>query len=345
MADTSLYNAQILRQGVFCVKNPLLRPSLFIKKYLHTLPFNLKGAQILLTIHFYNYVLKGYAMAFKGPLFALSVSLFSGITHADVVQVYYNDFSDTSNIQLNGFAADHSPNSDGELRLTGGDLQEAGSAFFLSPFTLPDDASFSSFFSFSIDATPGGKDSDGLGGDGLVFTLQTVSNTAGTQGGGLGYMGLDNSIGIEFDTWGNDVFNDVSDNHAGINVNGSVVSVESIDEPTRFNDGDSWYAWVDYDGSTDTLEVRYSLYPSRPSEYSLSYNVDLVDIFNASPVYVGFTASSGGAAQIHNIEQFAFENEYKILVEQGNVADVSGRGGVCALVIGALMFFRRRLKA
>ena len=57
--------------------------------------------------------------------------------------------------------------------------------FFLSPFTLPDDASFSSFFSFSIDATPGGKDSDGLGGDGLVFTLQTVSNTAGTQGGGL----------------------------------------------------------------------------------------------------------------------------------------------------------------
>lgn len=284
-------------------------------------------------------------MTFKGPLLALSVSLFSGIAHAEVVQVYYNDFSDTSNIQLNGFAAAHSPNADGELRLTGGDLQEAGSAFFLSPFTLPEDASFSSFFSFNIDATPGGKDSDGLGGDGLVFTLQTVSNTAGTQGGGLGYMGLVNSIGVEFDTWGNGIFDDISDNHAGINVNGSVISVESIDEPTRFNDGDSWYVWVDYDGSTDELEVRYSLYPTRPTGYSLSYNIDLVDIFNSNPVYVGFTASSGGAAQIQNIEQFAFENEYKILVEQGNVADVPGYGGACAIVLGALMGFRRRAQA
>lgn len=261
---------------------------------------------------------------------------------ADIVQVYYNDFSDTSNIQLNGSAGENTPNSDNELRLTSGELQDAGSAFFLSPFTLPGDASFSSFFSFNIDAYPGGSDSDGLGGDGLVFTLQTVSNTAGTEGGGLGYMGLDNSVGIEFDTWGNDVFGDISDNHAGINLNGDVVSVTQVDEPTRFNDGDSWYTWVDYDGSTDNLEVRFSLYPDRPSAVSMSYNIDLVSIFDSNPVYVGFTASSGGAAQVHNIEQFAFENEYKTLVEKGIVADVPITGSVASLVLAGMVIMRKK---
>jgi hypothetical protein len=274
---------------------------------------------------------------------------FANIANAEMVQVYYSDFSDTSNLQLNGDAAVHTPNSEDMLTLTGSNYNEAGSAFSLNAFTLPDDAAFSAFFSFNMVSTPGlgGDQNGGYGGDGLTFTLQTVSNTAGSQGGGLGYAGLENSIAIEFDTWQNDNFGDISTNHVGVNVNGDVQSVVAVDELTRFNDGDSWYVWVDYDGYEDTLSVRYSLLPSRPEDASISYNVDLVNILGSSDVYVGFTASTGGAFQSQSIEQFAFENQFVTLVEEGSIADLNAtNGGMGVLLASGLCLFglRKRKK-
>jgi hypothetical protein len=288
---------------------------------------------------------------FKKSIIAAALLVSCG-AQADMVKVYYNDFSDTSELQLNGEASVNTPNAANELSLTSGGLNEAGSAFSLTSFTLPDDASFSAFFSFNmvtedgVGAIGNEVNTDGYGGDGLTFTLQTVSNTAGSQGGGLGYNGLDSSVGIEFDTWNNENFSDISDNHAGINLDGSMESLVSVNEDINFNNGDSWYVWVDYDGYDDLLSVRYSLYPSRPEFSSLSYTVDLVEIFNSNDVYVGFTGSSGGAAQTHNIEQFAFENQYVTLVEQGSVADVNANGGFGALLGAGLITLglRRRKK-
>lgn len=270
-------------------------------------------------------------------LLAGAVLIMASSAKADIVKVYYSDFSDTSNIQLNGDAAVYTPNSESELRLTGGNISESGSAFLLDPISLSNDASFSAFFSFNIHASQPGADADGFGADGFTFTLQTVSNTSGTGGGGLGYSGIGSSMAVEFDTWLNPAADDISGNHVGINLNGSVNSLASTNEVNRFNDGDSWYAWIDYNGSSDDLNVRYSLYPTRPDNASLTYTVDLAGVFNSQPVYVGFTGSSGsGASQSHNIEQFAFENEYKTLVEQGSVSDVPVTGGTLSLLLSCL---------
>lgn len=39
----------------------------------------------------------------------------------------------------------------------------------------------------------------GCGADGLVFVVQTNSNKVG-GGGGIGYQGIPNSVGVELDT-------------------------------------------------------------------------------------------------------------------------------------------------
>ena len=36
-----------------------------------------------------------------------------------------------------------------------------------------------------------------------MFVLQTVSSNVGGVGGGMGYVGIPNSVGIEFDNWNN----------------------------------------------------------------------------------------------------------------------------------------------
>jgi hypothetical protein len=64
-------------------------------------------------------------------------------------------------------------------------------------------ASFSTAFSFIMDAKCSNfVDIDGAGGDGIVFVINTLSSTFASAGG-LAYLGLDRSIGIEYDTWYN----------------------------------------------------------------------------------------------------------------------------------------------
>ncbi|MDZ4754283.1 MAG: L-type lectin-domain containing protein [Phycisphaerae bacterium] len=60
------------------------------------------------------------------------------------------------------------------------------------------------------------------GADGLVFVVQSISSSVGGLGRGIGYAGIQQSVGVEFDTWCNAVNNDPSSNHVGINVNGVV---------------------------------------------------------------------------------------------------------------------------
>ena len=52
----------------------------------------------------------------------------------------------------------------------------------------------------------------------------------------------------------------------GIDLGGNIQSVQTAVVGTRMNDGNVWYSWVDYDGSTHDLEVRLSQSSSRPSQ-------------------------------------------------------------------------------
>ena len=135
------------------------------------------------------------------------------------------------------------------------------------------------------------------GADGLVFVVQSVSSSIGGSGGGIGYAGIPNSVGVEFDTWWNGEQNDPDSNHVGIDANGSVdhgaPAAFTAGIRPNFDNGLPWHAWVDYDGTT--LEVRVSQSIDRPMLPTLSRVMDIPVTIGSNDAYVGFTSGTGGA--------------------------------------------------
>lgn len=221
--------------------------------------------------------------------------------------IIYTDFSDVSAMQLNG---DTIVVND-KLRLTSATQSQSGSAFHTNTVSLDNDASFSSAFNFQI--TQSGGVGSPAGADGIVFAVQTVSNSAGGLGGGLGYQGITNSVGVEFDTYNNGNWDDNNGNHVGLNLNGNIDSVTQTAWNTPFNNDSIWRAWVDYDGMTDALSVRIAEGENKQrSESTLmfTYTVDLVSILGSTDVYVGFTSGTGSGYGNHDITAWQFNSTF-----------------------------------
>ncbi len=238
-------------------------------------------------------------MKLRVPAFTpfLLFIVFAGYAGAQQT-INFPNFCNTSAFTLNGTAAGLNPNPQCVLRLTTG-LGQSGSAFLTNTFSLASDASFSTFFSFQIPNPVGIGDGDGAGADGIVFAVQAVSNTAGGAGGGIGYAGINNSVGIELDTFNNS--EPGGGNHIGIDLNGSVTSVVSLAIPGRFNDGAVWFVWVDYNGVTDLLEARVSNTSTRPVTASVSTTVNLPVVLGTTNAFVGFTSGTGAGGGTHEI--------------------------------------------
>lgn len=235
----------------------------------------------------------------------LTAVLSAGFTVAPAAAqtLTYPNFGSTAGLQLNGNAAQNGQ----KLRLTQATTGQGGSAFSTTRVTLNSTASFSTFFSFEIL----GRGGVGDGADGLTFTLQTAANNVGGAGGGLGYDGLPgNSVAVEFDTFDNGEAG--GSNHVGVDLNGSVNSVASTGLLTPdFDNGNVWYAWVDYNGATQTLEARWAQTAVRPVGAGLSYTRDLAALLGSSDVFVGFTAATGSGYGEHNILSWNFVNAFQ----------------------------------
>ena len=61
------------------------------------------------------------------------------------------------------------------------------------------------------------------------------------------------------------------------------------------NNGNIWYAWIDYDGVSQDLEVRLSETPARPLTNILATKISLPSILRSTYAFVGFTAGTGDA--------------------------------------------------
>jgi Bacterial lectin len=90
--------------------------------------------------------------------------------------------------------------------------------------------------------------------DGITFIIQSVSAAAGGYGGGIGYAGINNSIGIAFDTYYNGGNNDINNNHIELDLDGNVVSEQASICPTDLSDGRVKHVWIDYD-ENQTVKV------------------------------------------------------------------------------------------
>ena len=129
------------------------------------------------------------------------------------------------------------------------------------------------------------------GADGIVFAIAPSSTSLGGNGGGIGYSGIANSVGVEFDDWRNR--RDPNSNHIGINRDGSTASIVARTAPANLENGNVWTAWVDYDAATNTLEVRASDTGIRSEDPWISAEVDILQVVGQSDAYFGFTSGTG----------------------------------------------------
>ncbi|PSR98182.1 Legume lectin domain protein [Actinidia chinensis var. chinensis] len=191
----------------------------------------------------------------------------------------------------------------------------AGRALYSKPirFRRPEThylASFSTFFSFSVT----NLNPSSIGG-GIAFVISPDDDVVGDAGGYLGLIdakgGPNGVVAVEFDTLMDVEFSDINGNHVGLDLN-SMVSTQVGDLETISIDlksGDLVNSWIDYSGSTRTLNISVSYSNLKPEEPLLSFSLDL-DPYVNDFMFVGFSGSTQGSTETHSIEWWSFTSSF-----------------------------------
>jgi glucose/arabinose dehydrogenase len=214
--------------------------------------------------------------------------------------INFTDFTTTTGLTLNG----NTTKSGNALRLTPAAANQKGSAFYATPFTIDANTSFNTQFQFNLN---GGQGTGGA--DGFTFMLQNATAGAaalGAGGGALGYDGIGKSIAIEFDTYQNPDYDDASANQISLLSNG--ITAKSLISQTvglDLNSGNAINVWIDYNGTTDKLDVYLSSTNTKPTAVSLSQTIDLAGIIGNS-AFAGFSAGTGGLSNNQDILNWQF---------------------------------------
>lgn len=148
---------------------------------------------------------------------------------------------------------------------------------------------------------------DGQGADGIAFVLQPISTSIGGNGSGLGFGGINPSIGVTLDTYqnsspDNDPFydhiaiqrNGILDHLSTNNLAGPIQASATSDNIEDMADHELKISW---NAVTKTLAVSFDGVPR------VSVVNDLVaTTFSGNPlVYWGFTGSTGA---LYNVQKF-----------------------------------------
>lgn len=167
---------------------------------------------------------------------------------------------------------------------------------------------------------------DTLPGHGLVFIFTPVTGIHGTSSAqNLGLFNLTNNgnssnhvFGVEFDVFRNQEFDDINDNHVGIDIN-SLTSYVSSDAGYWPDDGDkslkelilkngeNYQVWIDYEDSL----INVTMAPvgmKRPIRPLLNVSLNLSQVFE-DEMFVGFTSATGQLVESHKILGWSFSNK------------------------------------
>jgi hypothetical protein len=221
-------------------------------------------------------------------------------------QFIYHGFHG-ANLHLHG--AKIHPN--GLLQLTNTSNRQVGHAFYPLPIKFNTTTSLSFSINFVFAMVP--KESK-YGGHGLTIII-TPSLESVTYAISKYFLGLFNVsknglstnhvLAIELDTVVSPEFQDIDDNHVGIDVN-NLKSIESATAAYFSNQegknismdlesGDSMHLWTDYDDTEKLLNV--TLAPTsipKPNWPLLLTHINLSPILLES-MYIGFSAATDGA--------------------------------------------------
>ncbi|PIA35267.1 hypothetical protein AQUCO_03600142v1 [Aquilegia coerulea] len=270
-------------------------------------------------------------MATKHPLlllllffFFINLLSFQQILAVDFI---FNGFNSSNNLSMYGNATIES----NILILTKATFFSMGRAFFSSKIStkasnnsskiLP----FYTSFIFSITPLKGNNP-----GHGLVFLFSPYSTLEG--GSSAQHLALFNRtndgkpdnrvLGVEFDVFENPEFNDIDNNHVGIDLY-SLTSIAAHSagywsdvqadkfHKLKLNKGMNYQVWIDY---SDFL-LNVTMAPAgmkRPKKPLLNIFIDLSDVF-LDEMFVGFTAATGQLVQTHRILAWGFSNSNSMI--------------------------------
>lgn len=209
-----------------------------------------------------------------------------------------SNFSSTLPIQLNGNAS----YTNSILQLTPNTAGQVGSAFYRTQVRI---TKWSTQFNLRFDSTQA---------DGTTFCIQTGSATSlGSSGGGLGYLGINNSVAIRFDTYNGNAspFTGVfsTDVLTGGTIPNDLGASGSLNTTFGVSSGGTWNFLVraSYDGTT----LRYTIQNfSNPNQsFTSNRTINIGTTIGSCNAFIGFTSATGGATEACSILSWSWSNE------------------------------------
>ncbi|XP_065876316.1 probable L-type lectin-domain containing receptor kinase VII.2 [Euphorbia lathyris] len=256
----------------------------------------------------------------------LSLFLFSHFHLISPLDFIFNSNFNSTNLLTFGNSTIQSSSSSSSsiLSLTNDTNFNVGRAFY--PFKIrtknPNSSTplpFSTSFIFSMSPVK-----NFLPGHGFAFVFFPLAGVDGADPAQhLGLFNFTNDgnpnnhvLAVEFDTFMNQEFNDLNDNHVGINLNsltsiaqesaGFWVNNEEKFQPLKLENGENYQVWIDYlDSRINITMVKAGDF--RPIKPLISEFVNLSDVF-LDEMYVGFVAATGMLVQSHRILSWSFSN-------------------------------------
>ncbi|KAK2414381.1 L-type lectin-domain containing receptor kinase IV.1 [Trifolium repens] len=239
------------------------------------------------------------------------------------ISFIYNGFKSSHDLYLDGVA---DLTSNGLLRLTNATKQQKGHAFYPNPIIFNNGSSsngissFSTTFVFAIRS-----EFPNLSGHGIVFVVSPTKglpNSLPSQ-----YLGVFNEsnigktenrvFGLELDTIMNTEFDDINDNHVGIDING-LKSEKSASAGYYDINGNEFknlslfsglpmQVWLEYDSEKKKIDVTLApINVVKPKQPLLTLSKDLSSILE-NTMYVGFSSSTGSIQTSHYVLGWSFK--------------------------------------
>ena len=234
--------------------------------------------------------------------------------------IVYTNFKDSKLINLFGDANI----VENKIRLTPADTFKVGTIWFKEKQFVNN--GFTILFNFQITDlglycySP--KDSIlEWGADGFAFVIQNFEEKAiGLYGAGIGYKNIPNSLAIEFDTYDNtflyNIYKDTLDKI--FDPNNNHIAIQSLGKNKNSNNHKYSLALNNdipnmSDGNLHLIKINYknnifNVYLDDMINSILSLNIKLDTLLNLDngKAWLGFTASTGGSYENHDILDFNF---------------------------------------